>query len=149
MRIILKSKVNGYYKTVMSRFDRALFEYLKPPIGRVEVLSFTGSKKGDTVHLNLYTPFKMEWVSIITEDGSDEENIYFIDEGQKLPFPLKRWRHRHVVKRLSEHESEIVDDMEYSTGLWLIDLIMYPVFYATFYPRKKQYREYFRQVLDE
>ena len=45
MTIRLATEVDGYYLDVMNRFDRDLFEALKPPVG-MEVAQFTGSKKG-------------------------------------------------------------------------------------------------------
>jgi len=35
----------------MAAFDRQLFEALKPPVGEMEIKEFTGSQKGDKVHI--------------------------------------------------------------------------------------------------
>ena len=88
MKIRLKSKVTCELETVHSRFDGELFKYLLPP--GAQLIEFGGSTKGDIVHLKL--PLAVEWVSEITENGKSEDSYYFIDEGRKLPFPLKKWK---------------------------------------------------------
>jgi len=143
MNITMKTKVNGNYKEIMKRFDRQLFEALKPKGAKMEIVEFTGSKKGDTVHLRFLSPIKAEWISKITEDYEDEKEAYFIDEGTKLPFPLSYWRHKHVVEKITEDTSYIVDDMSFKGPFFLITWLMYPAIYLGFYPRKKIYRSYF------
>lgn len=143
MRLQLSTKVKGNYKDIMDRFDRQLFEALKPKQGKMEIVEFTGSKKGDRVHLRFLSPIKADWVSDITEDGSNEEEAYFVDEGVKLPFPLTYWKHRHVVRRLSEETSLIIDDISYRGPNSLVSALMYPALWAAFYPRKQVYRDYF------
>ena len=105
MNIKFETKVKGNYKSIMDRFDRNLFEALIPKQGDMEIIEFTGSKKGDRVHLRFKSPIKADWVSDITEDGINEQEAYFIDEGVKLPFPLSYWKHQHIVKKIDEHYS--------------------------------------------
>jgi len=71
MTIRLATEVDGYYLDVMNRFDRDLFEALKPP-GGMEVTQFTGSKQGDQVILTFTVPTKFTWQSNIVEDGHDD-----------------------------------------------------------------------------
>lgn len=146
MNIQLKTKVDGNYKDVMAKFDRHLFEALKPKNAKMEIVEFTGSKKGDRVHLQFLSPIKTEWISEITEDGENEKISYFIDEGVKLPFPLSFWRHRHVVEKISEDESYIIDDMTYRGINSLFTILLYPALYIAFYPRKKIYKSYFKST---
>lgn len=126
---------------VNSMFDEVLFQYLLPP--GAELIEFGGSKKGDIVHLRL--PLAGEWISEITEDAQSENLIYFIDEGRQLPFPLKKWKHRHVLHRDQGH-TIVEDDMSYSTGNVLLDLLFYPVLLFSFLPRIWQYKSYFKEV---
>ena len=58
MKIRLTTEVDGHYTEVMSRFDKKLFEALKPKFGKMEVLEFTGSEKGDVVRLRFISPIK-------------------------------------------------------------------------------------------
>lgn len=145
MNIQLKTKVDGNYKEVMKRFDRQLFEALKPKYGKMEIIEFTGSKKGDLVHLQFLSPIKMEWISEITDDGEDEKESYFIDEGVKLPFPLSFWQHKHIVQKITEDTSYIIDDMTFKGPNFLVTLFLYPALYIAFFPRKSIYKSYFKK----
>lgn len=141
MNIKLRSRVAREMNVVNSMFDEVLFQYLLPP--GAELIEFGGSKKGDIVHLRL--PLAGEWISEITEDAQSENLIYFIDEGRQLPFPLKKWKHRHVLHRDQGH-TIVEDDMSYSTGSVLLDLLFYPVLLFSFLPRIWQYKSYFKEV---
>lgn len=143
MKIRFETKVQGYYLEVMKRFDRDLFEALKPKQGDMEILEFTGSQTGDRVHLKFNSPISMEWVSDIIDHGADERQAYFIDQGVKLPSPLAFWRHRHIVERIDEEFCTIIDDIEYKAKPTFLTPVLYPALYAAFYPRKKVYQAYF------
>jgi len=146
MNIQLKTKVEGNYKNIMKRFDRQLFEALKPKSAKMNIVEFTGSKKGDLVHLQFLSPIKTEWISEITEDGEDEKECYFIDEGVKLPFILSYWRHKHIVQKITDNTSYIIDDMTFKGPNFLITLFLYPALYVAFYPRKRVYKSYFKNI---
>lgn len=146
MKLIIKQKVKGNYKEVMKRFDKDLFEALKPKNGKMEVIEFTGSKKGDKVKLKFLSPFKADWISDIIDDYENENESVFVDVGRVLPFPLKKWTHNHIVKKIDEDHSLIIDNMEFSSGFWLVDLFMLPGLWFVFSPRKKIYKEYFEQI---
>lgn len=146
MKLILKTKVKGYYLDVMARFDLDLFKSLKPIGARMEITQFTGSKTGDIVALSFTSPVRAKWVSKIVDHGQDDDKAYFIDEGTKLPFPLKDWRHRHIVQNLDEKTSLIIDDINYSTGNKIFDMMLYPFMYLGFYPRKSQYKKFFNSA---
>lgn len=143
MNIKLDTTVKGNYKDIMARFDRDLFEALKPKGAKMEIVEFTGSKKGDKVHLRFLSPLRAEWISHITEDGQNEEEAWFVDEGVQLPFPLTYWRHRHIVRKLTNDTACIVDDITFRGPNRLMTLLLYPAIYLGFYPRKKLYRSYF------
>ncbi len=142
-RIRHKTLVAGPYKDVMTRFDRELFEALLPRQGKTEIISFTGSRKGDQVRLRFLRPLKFDWVSDIVEDGINEQEAWFVDEGVQLPPGLTYWRHRHIVRRWDDHSSEIIDDISYKSWNILFTLLAYPVLWLAFFPRKKVYRSYF------
>jgi len=139
MNITLKSKVTGDFTSIYKRFDDNLFRYLLPP--GAELISFGGSKKGNLVHLKL--PLFGEWISEITEDGKSGDHYYFIDEGRKLPFPLKTWKHKHVIHKTGKN-TIIEDNMSFSTGNVLSDLVFYPILLLSFLPRVWQYKSYFK-----
>ena len=140
MNITLRSKVKVELESVYNRFDADLFRYLLP-LG-AHLIAFGGSKKGDIVHLKL--PIAGEWISEITEDGISEDTCYFIDEGRTLPFPLKTWRHKHILHR-SGTSTIIEDNMTFSTGNGFADVLVYPFLLLSFLPRVWQYKSYFKR----
>jgi len=143
MKLVLKTKVAGNYLEVIDRFDLDLFTALKPKGANMEIVQFTGSKKGDIVDIQFHSPLKAKWISKITEHGSNDEMAYFIDEGDVLPFPLKKWTHRHIVEKVNETHCLIVDDIYFSSGYKFFDFFIYPGILLGFLPRKKIYRKYF------
>lgn len=145
MRFVLRTQVDGHYKEVMNRFDLDLFEALKPKGAKMEIVQFTGSETGDTVELRFLFPLKARWLSKITDHGSDDNQAYFIDEGAVLPFPLRDWKHKHIVEKHSDTQSIIIDDISFSSGYKLIDLLIYLPLLLSFYPRKGVYKKYFAQ----
>ena len=101
MRLLLRTDVNQSLEQVAAGFDEKLFEELAPPFPRVELERFDGSKQGHIVAMTLHIgPIKQRWVSEIVANGETEKEWYFIDEGRKLPSPLKFWQHRHRLRRL-------------------------------------------------
>jgi ligand-binding SRPBCC domain-containing protein len=146
MRFQIKTEVNGHYMKVMSQFDRQLFEALKPAFGKMEILEFTGSQKGDRVHLQFLQPIKAEWLSIITDDGANETEAYFVDEGELLPPGLSYWKHKHIVRKLTENTSLIIDDITFKASSPILTPLLYPALYFSFLPRKKVYQSYFKRI---
>ncbi len=140
---MLRTVVNQPYQRVWLGFDRELFLKLSPPFPPVRLLRFDGCRKGHVVQLELnFLLFRQRWDSLITEQKSDAEEIYFIDEGQQLPFFLRYWRHRHRILRRGAH-SEIVDDISFRTPFLLCDYLCYPILYLQFLYRKPIYRRVF------
>jgi len=138
MRIVLKSTVDCPINKVDEHFNEELFRYLLPP--GAKLIEYGGSETGDVVHLRL--PLAGTWKSKITDHGRNDKSIYFVDEGSKLPFPLKWWKHKHILHE--EGSLTIIEDnIEFSTGFTITDAIVYPFLYLAFAPRIKQYKKYF------
>ena len=108
----------------------------------LEVERFDGCKKGDEVHLkmSLFGILNQRWISHITKDVKSDYDIYFIDEGALIPPPLKKWTHYHRIEKISELASYVIDDIDYTTGNAVLDLILYPALYSMFYCRKPIYK---------
>lgn len=139
MQITIQTPVQQNYQTVFKGFDKQLFEALKPPLIPLTVKRFDGSHVDGEVHVKV---FGQEWISKITEVVKNEREIYFVDEGQTLPYPLVYWRHKHQIIA-QKKGSLIVDEITYrSSSIWL-DKLLYPSFYLQFYYRKGIYRRYF------
>ena len=144
MRLVIKTFVRSSLSDARTGFTQALFLKLNPPFPPVKLKQFDGCKTGDIVHLELnFLLFWQEWISLITRDGNDDKEWWFIDEGTKLPFFLKTWKHHHRVVRVTADISEIIDDVTFSTGTILTDLLMYPALYLQFVYRKPIYKRFF------
>ncbi|MEM7297278.1 MAG: hypothetical protein AAF391_03315 [Bacteroidota bacterium] len=145
MNIKISTKVGASLKKVQEGFTRELFLSLNPPFPPVKLLEFGGCKTGDKVVLELnFIFFKQHWISDITVDQKTESQWYFVDEGRKLPFFLKTWKHTHIVKDF-DGGAKIIDDITFSTGTILTDLILYPLLALQFIYRKPTYKKVFRE----
>ncbi len=143
MKFVIKTKVDKTLKDVFSAFDEKLFIKLSPPFPPVKLLRFDGCDKNDEVHLELhFIFFKQKWVSIITENKVSNNEIYFIDKGLVLPFFLKEWKHKHLLKVFNS-ETIITDDIEFKTGSVIGDVVVLPLLYLQFIYRKPIYKQYF------
>ncbi|MEM0939325.1 MAG: hypothetical protein AAF600_04320 [Bacteroidota bacterium] len=145
MKIQIKTKVRARLSDVKKGFTEKLFLKLNPPFPPVKLHKFDGCSKGDQVILELnFFLFKQKWISDITEDGQDNQRWYFVDQGTKLPFFLKSWKHHHEVRSVNDH-TVIFDDITFSTGMFLTDLMMYPLLLGQFIYRKPIYKNVFSQ----
>lgn len=143
MKLYIKTTVKQPILKVWEGFDESLFVKLAPPFPSVKLLQFDGSKKGDRVGLELnFILFRQKWVSDIIEHNENEDQIFFIDKDVILPFFLKTWQHKHILKRKGDG-TEIIDDIRYSTGTLLTDILMFPALYLQFLYRKPVYKKIF------
>jgi ligand-binding SRPBCC domain-containing protein len=143
MKIIIKTPVAAPMTSVWKGFDETLFTKLSPPFPPVKLLRFDGSLTGDVVSLELnFIVFKQEWTSLIIDQKETEQEIYFVDEGKKLPFFLSFWRHKHRLIKNGEG-TLIADEIEYRTPSILFDYLMYPIFWAQFAYRGPIYKRLF------
>ncbi|MGK0389475.1 MAG: ligand-binding SRPBCC domain-containing protein [Maribacter sp.] len=144
MHFRIETEVSQSAQKVLDGFNEDLFLALKPPVMPLELLRFDGCEKGDKVQLILgISPFSQRWNALVIEHGENDEMLYFTDIGEKLPFPIKDWKHRHqILKR--EKGAVIVDDITYTTGFYPLDMLMYPVMYLQFWMRVPVYRRLFK-----
>ncbi|MBC7475200.1 MAG: hypothetical protein H7263_12975 [Candidatus Sericytochromatia bacterium] len=144
MKIKISTKVNQDYKKVFSQFNEDLFVNLNPPGIPFKLNRFDGCKAGGVVNIELnLLGLKQEWITHITEDSEDLEEIFFVDESSKLPFFLSYWHHKHRILK-QKNGSKIIDDITYRTPFLLLDYLCYPVMYFQFYYRKHIYKEVFK-----
>ncbi|GAB3007937.1 hypothetical protein [uncultured Cyclobacterium sp.] len=148
MKISLSTKVGQNYLKVKEGFNAELFTALNPPFPPVKLLRFDGSSTGDLVSLSLnFIFFKQVWTSKITADHLDEKEFFFVDEGIKLPFFLKKWRHKHRIVADGSDQSIIIDEINFSSPNRLLDYLMFPVLYFQFSLRKPTYRKTFSKKI--
>jgi ligand-binding SRPBCC domain-containing protein len=141
MKIQLQVTVPGQVPCVFGRFDQKLFEALSPPLMPVEVVRFDGCEVGHEIHLKLPVG---EWISLITARVVGESEAFFVDEGQKLPFPFVYWRHQHIVRGASGGVI-LIDAIEYKTKSPVLDILVRPVLWIMFKARHPVYRRYFQE----
>ena len=145
MHVTLRTTVVQAPAQVMAGFTRELFVALAPPFPKLRVLRFDGCRTGDQVEIELNTLVKrLPWTSLIVDHGQQPDGtLFFIDEGQVLPPPLRYWRHRHLIQPGPNGGSVIADDLEYRTASRLLDVLLYPAMWAQFAWRKPIYRRWF------
>lgn len=144
MKLRLSTNVRHPPEVVWKRFDQQLFEKLAPPFPRLRLIRFDGSEAGSIVEAELnFLLFKQNWQSLITDSHVADDEIYFIDQGKRLPFFLKTWHHRHRLIRTATG-TKIVDDIEYRSPTVLLDYLLLPIMWLQFAYRKPIYRREFR-----
>ena len=150
MRLRLVTQVHQSLPTVWAGFNLALFERLNPPFPPVKVIRFDGCLRGDVVHLRLnFFLFRQDWISVIVDQKSNDTEIFFVDQGNKLPFFLSYWQHHHRLLRVSDdttgNQTSIIDDVTFKTPFLLTDYILYPLLWLQFAYRRPIYRRVFNQ----
>lgn len=145
MRIFLRSSVEYDFDKVTSGFGSELFEFLLPPKFMASLVTYEGSVPGSKVHIRFKIPYPSDWISVIKSEEKDDNKYVFMDEGEVLPFGLKKWKHIHSVIKIDNQTTEIIDDMNFSTGFKFLDLLYFPILFLAFYPRKKLYKKYFEK----
>ena len=145
MRLIVTTRVEQPVREVFAGFTRELFLRLNPPFPPVVLERYDGMTPGDEVHLLLkFAGRYQRWISRITERSTSDEECYFVDEGSTLPLFLKRWHHRHIIRREGDG-SAIVDDITFAAPHPLLDVLPYPLLWVQFMYRKPIYRRVFRR----
>jgi ligand-binding SRPBCC domain-containing protein len=145
MKLTLRTHVRQPMAQIWAGFDRALFDKLSPPFPPVEVVRFDGCLTGDVVILRLnFLFFKQDWTSLIRDQQTLSNEIFFIDEGTQLPFFLTYWHHRHRLIANPETGGTIVaDEITFRTPSRLTDLLFWPLLWVQFAYRKPIYRRIF------
>lgn len=144
MNFKITTTVSTPFRQVFRLFTKELFIKLSPPFPRLKLLRFDGSNTQDHVAVELdFLLFKQEWESVIVEKKESKEEIYFVDEGIKLPFFLKKWKHKHRIIQKDNKQAEIIDEIEFETPFKPLDILLYPILYFQFAYRKPIYQKVF------
>ena len=143
MKLTIRTPVQASLAAVWKGFDRKLFDQLSPPFPPVTVLRFDGCLRGDVVSLELnFILFKQVWNSDIIDQQTSDAEIFFIDQGTKLPFFLKAWHHKHRLIKQGTG-TVIADEITFQTPNALLDYLFYPLMWVQFMYRKPIYRRVF------
>lgn len=143
MKLKISTSVKQSYRQVFAGFNQHLFVKLAPPFPPVKLLRFDGCQVNDRVELRLhFIFFRQTWESLITDYQDNDKEISFVDEGIRLPFFLKYWRHHHRIVK-DDSQTIIIDDIDFKTPFLLLNYLMYPILYWQFLYRKPVYKRFF------
>ena len=137
----IRTEVRQSARQVFAGFDRTLFMQLRPPLMPFQLLRFDGCAEGDEVHIRM--GLLGEWRARVIEKAERPEEIRFVDVGDRLPFPLKQWRHTHRILHLSTGGAVIVDHISYDCGGWIRNRLMYLPLKLLFLLRRPVYSRIF------
>lgn len=148
MKITLESEIIPLNaEDVFSHFNESLFKALNPWFMPMKVELFEGCLPGHRVIVRLGGRLiRARWVSEIVSFQNNKNEIYFIDIGKELPFPLKKWEHRHRIIKTGNHSCKIIDEITYHTSYPWLDYLVKSAMYLQFGVRKKKYTQYFRKI---
>jgi ligand-binding SRPBCC domain-containing protein len=143
----ISTPVKASISHVKELFTAHLLLKLSPPFPKVSLKRFDGCKKGDFVILEINLLIKkLVWSSSIEEDKWTDEEWFFIDKGVEMPFGLNYWTHKHRVKRISENESSIIDEISFDTGWLFLNYLLFPLLWGMIFYRKPFYKKYLSLV---
>jgi len=146
MRIIIKSPVSQKPETVWAAMDEQMLRSLSPWFLHLKVLKYEGNKPGNKFSFETgIWPITAVWSGLVTSAGQTPGTFWFEDRGEKLPFPLKRWKHRHIVRKTTAG-SVVIDAIECSTNMTFLDLIVKPLLTCLFSVRKQKYSRYLSKL---
>jgi hypothetical protein len=129
--------------------DSALFDYIKPKFPPTKVLVYDGIAAGQPIAFEINVlGWRQTWRGHIAEHheppaADPQGERWFVDVGLQLPFPLKQWRHRHLVRSTGPSSCQIVEQIAFSCGVPALDFLLWPGLYFTFWPRIWLYKRWF------
>ena len=140
MKFTVSTKILLEPRQALEKFDAPLFTALAPPFPKVRLVRFSES----AVEIALdFLVYKTVWASKVFPAQFEENQAFFVDEGVRLPPPLKFWRHTHrLVARPGG--ALLRDEIEFSTGYRPLDLLVFPFLWAMMAYRKPIYRKRLR-----
>lgn len=143
MEFSVSTPVNAEFQRVISRFNKDLFTHLLPSFPRIQLLQFDGTAVGNMLRLRIFlSSWSMDWDTQIIERQENASEVFFIDQGIRLPLFLVYWEHKHrIIKK--EHCTVIIDEITYKSANSMVEYLVMPVLWASFIARKKGYRSFF------
>lgn len=130
---------------VFNLFNKDMF-YALTKNAPVKPLRYDGDYVGSEIHLKMLFPWEDTWVSVITERKEGANLCFFIDEGQKLPFNIIKWRHTHIIRK-TKYGVIIEDDIYFKSANLILDYFWWISFIPQFLFRKRQYKNYLKKHL--
>lgn len=139
-------RVSASLPYVWSKFDQSLLAKLAPPFPIARIIQFDGCQVNDKVCIELdFLLYKTRWNSEITAYQVDATSYVFVDEGTRVPFGIKTWRHVHRIESISEQESAVIDKIQFQTNYKLLDWLLFPLIWGMIAYRLPLYKKYLHQ----
>ncbi len=139
-------RVSASLHYVWSQFDQNLLAKLAPPFPIARIIQFDGCQVNDKVCIELdFLLYKTRWNSEITAYQADATSYVFVDEGTRVPFGIKIWRHEHRIESISENESAVIDKIQFQTNYKLLDWLLFPLIWGMIAYRLPLYKKYLHQ----
>jgi len=128
-------------------FNYDLLWALSPPFAKPKAVLYEGNRPGHRMVFRLVTPLGTKhWAGRVTEEGHTENEIYFVDEGEQMPFGLSLWRHKHRIIKTG-WGTLLRDEVRFEGRNALLTVLLFPVLYAQFIYRKPLYAKSIRRLL--
>ena len=137
-----QTTINATLEDVWKQFDKNLLKKLSPPFPFIQIQTFDGCEVDDHVIIEMdFLLYKTTWNSIIVENSISETEIFFIDQGVKMPFGLVHWKHKHGLKKIDDKKTSIIDTIEFKTNYLFLDYILFPLFFGMILYRRPIYKK--------
>lgn len=148
MKFAVESKITGIdFRKVYDVFDFKLLSDLSPSFMKPEAIIYEGNKRGDRLSFRLHTPFFTTlWEGKVSEEKYAEDEIYFVDEGDKMPFGMRLWRHKHRIIK-TDYGTLIRDEVQFDTKNSLLTFFLLPGIWLQFLYRKPLYDKIIKKRL--
>jgi len=140
MNINLITNIARPLDEIKDSLGEQLFRLLTPEKLHLKVSRFDGIYENASFEIKLgYGPLQGKWVGRIIEVGESENEYYFVDVGESLPFPLKSWRHTHrFMKNLHGNSTDVIDQIEFTVQSSLFAPSTYAILLAFFLWRQQK-----------
>ena len=146
MKFTIKTVVQQPFHTADKGFGKDWLVKLNPPVPPFRITRFDGLNDGDRVHIRFnFFLFKDDWEYVVRDKVDNEREWSFVDEGVRMPFFLKRWRHRY---RLSADNKgmNVTDEVDFDAPVRVLDFLLYPYLYLHFLYRKPIYKRRYGKI---
>jgi ligand-binding SRPBCC domain-containing protein len=146
MRFQILTRVQGNHRDVFLKFDHSLLLQLSPPGVHIKLLHIQEPSEPNAyirLQVTILGIIRQNWENVFSHYELREDECHFVDEGRKMPFPIRYWRHDHRVLADGPDHAIINDDITFKTGFLPLDWLMYPILWLQFRYRQPIYRRVF------
>ena len=138
-KVIIK---NTDYEKVREAFHSIelvrFLTYLQP----INIIEWSGIENGKTAYFKLWF-FGWKDFKVVHENyQSDNNHLFFVDKGIKLPLGIAFWKHEHRVFK-DKKNTIIEDSLSFNHRNKYIGYLLFPVLVFPIFVRRVLYKIYF------